>query len=119
MEWFDRLLRRKVKTNQQFMEPQNSTRKPKPPLTECLAARRANTQRNAQNTKERQLQAGIYEYRWRSSGDVRVCAACAANNGKRFFWTSPPSSGHPGEGKCCPERFCRCTAEAVILGLND
>lgn len=88
MEWLNRLLGRKVKKGQQVVEPQNRARKPKLPLAERLAARLASAQRNARNTKECQLQAGIYEYRWRSSGDVRICAACATNDGKHFLWTS-------------------------------
>ncbi|MCH2545980.1 MAG: minor capsid protein, partial [Alphaproteobacteria bacterium] len=45
-------------------------------------------------------------YIWRTSGDEKVRAAHAANNGKIFAWDNPPDTSHPGE-----DYNCRCWAE--------
>lgn len=65
-------------------------------------------------TMQRQLDAGVTEYTWLTSDDVRVCEACAENNGKVFKWDSQPLTGHPGEAKCCPNGHCRCQAIPVL-----
>ena len=63
---------------------------------------------------KRQLDIGITEYTWLTAKDQRTCRACSKNNGKVFRWDTPPETGHPGEGKCCPNEHCRCTAIAVL-----
>ena len=69
----------------------------------------------ARATMQRQLDSGVVEYTWTTSDDVRVCEACAENNGKVFRWDSPhPVTGHPGEGKCCSNGHCRCHAIPVL-----
>jgi len=68
----------------------------------------------AKASMERQVHAGITEYTWQTSEDQRTCEACAKNNGKVFRWDTPPNTGHPGEGKCCPNGHCRCQALAKI-----
>lgn len=45
-------------------------------------------------------------YIWRTSGDDRVRASHAANNGRIFSWDAPPETGHPGV-----DYNCRCWAE--------
>lgn len=65
-------------------------------------------------TMKRQIDAGVTEYTWRTCDDVRVCEACAKNEGKVFSWESPPETGHPGEAQCCPNGHCRCLALPVL-----
>jgi len=69
---------------------------------------------NAKAAMQRQIDTGITQYTWLTSKDQRTCKACARNNGKVFSWDSPPETGHPGEGNCCPDTHCRCQAIAVI-----
>lgn len=57
---------------------------------------------------------GSTKYIWRSCCDERVCAACAAKDGKRFRWNSSPIGGHPGESDSCLSGWCRCYAEAAL-----
>ena len=57
-------------------------------------------------SKAREQDAGITGYIWRTSADERVREDHKANDGKRFNWNSPPSTGHPGEAV-----NCRCIAE--------
>jgi GNAT superfamily N-acetyltransferase len=44
-------------------------------------------------------------YVWLTSGDERVRASHAANDGKIFDWDDPPPTGHPGA-----DYGCRCVA---------
>lgn len=60
------------------------------------------------------LFVGSKKYIWRTAGDLDVCPTCAKNAGKRFSWSSPPPNGHPGEGECSTNGYCRCYAEPVI-----
>ena len=53
-------------------------------------------------------------YIWRTSGDNKVRASHAANNGKIFAWDNPPETGHPGE-----DYNCRCTAEPYKPEVNE
>jgi SPP1 gp7 family putative phage head morphogenesis protein len=53
-------------------------------------------------------------YIWRTSGDNKVRATHAANNGKIFAWDNPPETGHPGE-----DYNCRCTAEPYVQGSTE
>lgn len=60
----------------------------------------------------RQNNIGITHYIWRTAGDERVRPEHQDNNGKRFSWQSPPSTGHPGE-----DIQCRCVAEPDMSNL--
>lgn len=62
--------------------------------------------------QHRQEELGITYYFWRDSSDERVRPEHKDNDGKRFAWADPPSTGHPGE-----EIQCRCTAEPDLSGL--
>ncbi len=53
-------------------------------------------------------------YIWRTSGDSKVRASHAANNGKVFVWGNPPETGHPGE-----DYNCRCTAEPYAPDVDE
>lgn len=53
-------------------------------------------------------------YIWRTSGDNKVRATHAVNNGKIFAWDNPPETGHPGD-----DYNCRCTAEPYTLEVNE
>jgi len=64
--------------------------------------------------KLRHKRAGASHYIRRTCLDERVCETCRNNDGKKFSWNRNPKSGHPGEGKCCPDGLCRCYAEAVF-----
>ncbi|QFG06723.1 hypothetical protein CPT_Mulock_021 [Klebsiella phage Mulock] len=66
------------------------------------------------SAKATQIQAervGSKKYVWRGSD---CCPDCDKQNGKTFFWSKPPKTGHPGEGKLCPNGYCRCWAEVII-----
>lgn len=67
---------------------------------------------NAQIAKQRQVNLGIEEYIWTTSGDDRVRDEHADRAGKRFRWDTPPEDGHPGE----PIQ-CRCSAFPVLPEL--
>ncbi|WP_421595713.1 hypothetical protein [Rahnella sp. PD4] len=54
---------------------------------------------------------GSTSYIWH--GDD-CCDECNKNDGKRFKWSSPPATGHPGEGIKCKNGYCRCWAETII-----
>lgn len=62
----------------------------------------------------KQERIGVKKYTWLSCQDERTCPECAKNNGKTFFWNKPPDTGHPGEGKCCPNGHCRCVPIAKL-----
>lgn len=64
--------------------------------------------------KMRQQRIGVTHYIWRSADDGDSCPDCEKNNGKMFSWKMPPTTGHPGEGKCCLHEICRCYPEAII-----
>ena len=57
----------------------------------------------------RNVNAGIKEYIWSSSGDNRVRPTHIANDGVKFRWDNPPPTGHPGW-----EIQCRCVAYPVL-----
>ncbi|MCG0458559.1 hypothetical protein L6R44_21075 [Enterobacter cloacae complex sp. ECC445] len=64
--------------------------------------------------KATQIQAeriGSPGYVWQGSD---CCPACDKQAGKKFKWAKPPKTGHPGEGKLCPNGYCRCWAEVII-----
>ena len=61
---------------------------------------------NSQLDKIRQKNVGFKSYIWRDVNDNRVRSSHAANDGKVFFWSRPPSTGYPGE-----DILCRCYAE--------
>jgi uncharacterized protein with gpF-like domain len=69
--------------------------------------------RLAARQRQRAEAAGATEYIWSTSGDERVCAICAANDGKRFRYARAPDPGHPGEHRACPAGWCRCVARAI------
>ncbi len=54
---------------------------------------------------------GSTGYIWR--GDD-CCERCERNNGKKFKWNNPPTTGHPGEGLQCENGYCRCWAETIV-----
>ncbi|MEH4267092.1 hypothetical protein [Klebsiella aerogenes] len=61
-----------------------------------------------------QIQAeriGAKSYIWH--GDD-CCHYCNKQNGKRYYWSKPPKTGHPGEGRLCPNGYCRCWAEVIV-----
>lgn len=64
---------------------------------------------NGQITRQRQTEAGVREFIWRTSQDERVRESHAALEGQRFRWDAPPPEGIPGQ-----PINCRCTAEPVL-----
>ena len=65
---------------------------------------------NSQLTQLEQMNQGVNSYIWVTMKDNRVRPAHREREGKRFYWDSPPSGGHPGWAI-----RCRCTA----LGCYD
>lgn len=79
-----------------------------------LIARDQTAKLNGQIQREQQLDAGIKEYIWSTSGDERVRKSHRELNGKKFSWDDPPlnSDGrrcHPGE-----DYQCRCIGRPVF-----
>lgn len=60
-------------------------------------------------TRARSEAAGFDRYEWSTAGDEKVRDEHIALNEKVFFWSDPPSEGHPGE----PVN-CRCVALPVF-----
>jgi SPP1 gp7 family putative phage head morphogenesis protein len=61
---------------------------------------------NGQLNMERQKEIGIDSYIWNTAHDERVRESHKENDGKKFYWDSPPAeTGHPGE-----DYNCRCIA---------
>ena len=65
---------------------------------------------NSQLVQLEQMNQGVNSYIWVTMKDNRVRPAHREREGKRFYWDSPPSGGHPGWAI-----RCRCTS----LGCYD
>lgn len=75
-----------------------------------LIARDQTSKLNSAITQQRQLNLGITEYIWITSGDERVRESHRSKNGKTFKWSEPPAdTGHPGN-----DIQCRCIAQPII-----
>lgn len=74
-----------------------------------LIARTETGKLNSQMTQERMRSAGVDSYIWRTASDERVRPEHAGMEGKKFKWSEPPTTGHPGE-----DFQCRCYAEPVF-----
>ena len=90
-----------------------------------VIARDQTNKLNGELTEARHHDLGITEYRWRNRKDERVRGrpdgkwskaeySHWTREGRKYRWDSPPPDGHPGE-----PILCRCTAEAVVPGIND
>lgn len=79
-----------------------------------LIARDQTSKLNASLTKLRQEQLGVEEYLWQTAGDERVRPTHKANDGKKFKWSNPPPTGHPGTAV-----NCRCVAIPVLEGILE
>jgi len=83
---------------------------------------------NGEITRQQQEDAGVKEYIWSDSGDVRVRDCHAEHHGKRFKWSDPPEqwyetkTGRKIVGRAHPGQFynCRCVALPIfdLPGLN-
>lgn len=73
---------------------------------------------NSQLTRQQQVDAGVNEYIWSTSGDSRVRDSHQALNGKKFRWDDPPVVTEPGKPvrRCHPgeDYQCRCVALPVF-----
>lgn len=79
-----------------------------------LIARDQTAKLNGQIQRYQQMDAGINEYIWSTTGDERVRSSHAALNGKKFSWSEPPTNSdgracHPGE-----DYQCRCIGRPVF-----
>lgn len=55
---------------------------------------------------------GVKEYEWLASGNS--CEIALRNNGKTFAYQQPPGDGHPCEGVCTSDDWCRCVALPLV-----
>lgn len=83
-----------------------------------LIARDQTAKLNGQIQRHQQIDAGITEYIWCTSGDERVRDSHKALDGKKFSWDNPPlnsdgRSCHPGE-----DYQCRCIGRPVFNSSN-
>lgn len=77
-----------------------------------LIARDQVAKLNGQLTRERQEDAGVERYIWRTVGDERVRDSHVLVDGHEFDWSNPPietDGNHPGE-----DFQCRCWAEPLL-----
>ena len=79
-----------------------------------LIARDQTAKLNGQIQRHQQVDAGITEYIWSTTGDERVRKSHAALNGRTFSWNDPPENSdgracHPGE-----DYQCRCIGRPVF-----
>ena len=79
-----------------------------------LIARDQTAKLNGQIQQAQQMDAGITEYIWYTTGDSRVRRSHQELNGHKFRWDTPPMNSdgracHPGE-----DYQCRCVALAVF-----
>lgn len=79
-----------------------------------LLARDQTAKLNGEIQRAQQLDAGITQYIWETSGDERVRRSHAALQGKVFSWNDPPVTEdgrrcHPGE-----DYNCRCIGRPVF-----
>lgn len=79
-----------------------------------LIARDQTAKLNGQIQRYQQMDAGIEEYIWCTTGDERVRDSHRALNGKKFRWDTPPTNSdgracHPGE-----DYQCRCIGRPVL-----
>lgn len=77
-----------------------------------LIARDQTAKLNGRLTQERQVDAGVDSYVWRTVGDERVRETHDAVDGMTFSWGTPPAEtddNHPGE-----DYQCRCWAEPIL-----
>jgi len=82
-----------------------------------LIARDQVAKLNGRFTQERQTDAGIDSYVWRTMEDERVRETHDAVDGQTFAWSAPPEetdNNHPGE-----DYQCRCYAEPVLPETLD
>lgn len=77
---------------------------------------------NADLTAQQQEDAGVSEYIWSTSGDVRVRDSHEALDGTRQKWSDPPVVDEKTKRRCHPgqDYNCRCVALPVfnLPGLN-
>ncbi len=81
-----------------------------------LLARDQLAKLNGQLTKQQQQDAGVEEYEWSDSGDVRVRDSHRRLSGKRFRWDDPPIVDAKNGRRCHPgeDYQCRCAALPVF-----
>lgn len=61
------------------------------------------------------MEAGVTRFVWRTSGNQRVCAACAKLDGKIFAYSNPPVVHCSGRDVWTDEYCgCRCIEEPVL-----
>lgn len=54
------------------------------------------------------------QYVWRTRGDAKVRQSHRVNDGRRFDWSDPPDTGHPGT-----RINCRCEAVPYVRGETE
>ena len=79
-----------------------------------LIARDQTAKLNGQIQRHQQMDAGIEEYVWSTTGDERVRESHRVLNGMKFRWDTPPENSdgracHPGE-----DYQCRCIGRPVF-----
>lgn len=75
----------------------------------------------AEFNRKRAMSVGIKQYKWMAAApDPAVtCDIGLRNNGKIFSYEAPPPEGHPCEGKCNSEDWCRCIPRSIVPGFED
>lgn len=92
-----------------------------------LIARDQTAKLNGQIQRAQQMDAGITEYVWMTTGDERVRSGHKKLNGKKFSWNNPPVVDERTGRRCHPgeDYQCRCIArpvfklETIALPMED
>lgn len=77
----------------------------------CLKRMIDDSRKAARDVQTQAERVGAKSYIWHGHD---CCPHCNKQNGKRFYWAKPPKTGHPGEGRLCPNGYCRCWAEVIV-----
>lgn len=81
-----------------------------------LIARDQTAKLNGQIQRAQQMDAGITEYIWMTTGDERVRSSHRKLNGKKFNWNNPPVVDERTGRRCHPgeDYQCRCIGRPVF-----
>ena len=81
-----------------------------------LIARDQTAKLNGQIQRAQQMDAGITEYIWMTTGDERVRSSHRKLNGKKFSWNDPPVVDERTGRRCHPgeDYQCRCIGRPVF-----
>ncbi len=85
-------------------------------LTEYYAALRRHGAAVATARRELAIKMGFTHYRWIAAG-AKICDVAGRLDGTVLSYRDPPPDGHPREGRCNAEAWCRCAARSIATNF--